>query len=408
MQHSIDGNRLWARLMAMAEIGAIPENGSCRQSLSDEDEAGRTLFLKWCLSRGYKIRRDRIGNLFVRRAGSHPEAAPVLIGSHLDTQPTGGRFDGVLGVLAGLEVLETLDDRGVETTRSIELCVWTNEEGCRFQPAMMGSGVACGSLDLETALSARDISGITLAGEIARHGYDSHPVPRLDEADCYIELHIEQGPILEAAQKTIGVVTGGQGIRWYELSVLGEETHAGPVPMALRKDPVPMLTQIIQLVQAIGRINADARCTIGKICLSPGSINVVPGCADMTVDLRHPDEAGLDDMHRRLMDGLEMIRRAHGEVELQVRPIWHSPVIAFDQHLIEAVRTSASNRQLPFQRVTSGAGHDAFNLARRLPATMIFIPCRKGISHNPREYAEPYHVSAGANVLLDVVLGRAE
>lgn len=408
MQHSINGDRLWARLMAMAEIGAIPENGSCRQALSDEDEAGRVLFLDWCSSRDYRICKDRIGNLFIRRAGSNAQAAPVLIGSHLDTQPTGGRFDGVLGVLAGLEVLETLDDHGIWTERPIDLCVWTNEEGCRFQPAMMGSGVACGTLTLEKASAARDSAGVTLADEIIRHGYDCEPAPDLHEADCYVELHIEQGPVLEAAEKTIGVVTGGQGIRWYEVIVIGEETHAGPVPMALRKDPVPMLMDVIQLVQAIGRIDENARCTIGKIYLSPGSINVVPGRADMTVDLRHPDEAVLDGMHRRFMDGLEGVRRDHREIELHAQLIWRSAVIAFDETLIEAVRVSASSRNLPFQTIVSGAGHDAFNLARRLPTTMIFIPCRKGISHNSREYAEPKHVSAGANVLFDVVLERAE
>ena len=213
---------------------------------------------------------------------------------------------------------------------------------------------------------------------------------------------------LEAAGKTIGIVTGGQGIRWYEISILGEETHAGPVPMALRKDPVPMLMHVIQLVQAIGRIDDDARCTIGKISLSPGSINVVPGRADMTVDLRHPDEAVLGAMHRQLVEGLEAPPAEPAEVELRAQLTWHSPVIAFDETLIEAVRTSVSNRQLPFQPIVSGAGHDAFNLARRLPTTMIFIPCLKGISHNPREYAEPQHVTAGANVLFDVVLERAQ
>lgn len=407
MRSGIDGDRLWARLMAMAEVGATAEGGSCRQTLSDADEAGRALFLGWCQARGYGIRKDRIGNLFIRRDGLDPDAPPVLIGSHLDTQPTGGRFDGVLGVLAGLEVLETLDDAAVETARPIDLCVWTNEEGCRFQPAMMGSGVACGVLDLEKALSTCDAAGIVLADEIARHGYDRELAPGLPDADCYIELHIEQGPILEAEAKSIGIVTGGQGIRWYEISVYGEETHAGPVPMALRKDPVPVLMQVIELVQALGRIDEDARCTIGRIDLSPGAINVAPGRADMTVDLRHPDETVLDTMHRRLMDGLEALRQRHREVDLQGRLTWHSPVIAFDGDLIEAVRASARERQLTHRDIVSGAGHDAFNLARRLPTTMIFVPCREGISHNPREYASPCHVTAGANVLLDVTLMRS-
>ncbi|HEV7307834.1 Zn-dependent hydrolase [Ensifer sp.] len=403
MRSGINGDRLWARLMAMAEIGATPEGGSCRQTLSDADEAGRALFLDWCAARRYQRRRDRIGNLFLRRAGGDAEAAPVLIGSHLDTQPTGGRFDGVLGVLAGLEVLETLDELAVETDRPIDLCVWTNEEGCRFQPAMMGSGVACGVLDMETVLAARDHGGTMLADEIARHGYDGEPLPQLADAACYIELHIEQGPILEAEGKTIGVVTGGQGIRWYEISVVGEESHAGPVPMALRKDPVPVLMHLIGLVQAIGHIDEDARCTVGRIELSPGAINVVPGRADMTVDLRHPDAAVLETMHRRFIDGLETLRRGHPDIDLQGRQIWHSPVVAFDDTLVRLVRESAAARSLPFRDIVSGAGHDAFNLARRVPTTMIFVPCRDGISHNPREYATPADVTAGANVLLDVV-----
>lgn len=407
MRQAVDGERLWRRLMAMAEIGATAEGGSCRQSLSNADEAGRALFLAWCEARGYTIRKDRIGNLFIRRAGHDGNALPVLIGSHLDTQPTGGRFDGVLGVLAGLEVLETLDDAAVETERPIDLCVWTNEEGCRFQPAMMGSGVSCGVLELEMALSARDGAGITLADELVRHGYDREAQPSLSDADCYIELHIEQGPILEAEEKTIGVVTGGQGIRWYEISVRGEETHAGPVPMALRKDPVPVLMHVIGLVQAIGRTDEDARCTIGRIDLSPGAINVVPGRADMTVDLRHPNEAVLDRMHRLLMDGLEALRQSHTETDIDGRLTWHSPVVTFDGALIEAVRTSARDRQLMHRDIVSGAGHDAFNLARRVPTTMIFVPCLEGVSHNPREYASPFDVTAGANVLFDVVLARS-
>ncbi|MEI2301744.1 Zn-dependent hydrolase [Ensifer sp. MJa1] len=407
MRYGIDGDRLWARLMAIAQIGATPEGGSCRQALSDPDEAGRALFLDWCGARGYQLRKDRIGNLFLRRAGREAEASPVLIGSHLDTQPTGGRFDGVLGVLAGLEVLETLDDNAVETDRPIELCVWTNEEGCRFQPAMMGSGVACGVLEMETVLAARDHAGTTLAEEIARHGYDQEPGPSLAEAACYIELHIEQGPILEAAGKTIGVVTGGQGIRWYEISIIGEETHAGPVPMALRKDPVPVLMHVIGLVQAIGRTDEAARCTIGRIDLSPGAINVVPGQVAMTVDLRHPDEAVLDAMHRRLVEGLDVLRQRHPDIDLQGRMTWHSPVVTFDRGLIETVRASVRDRGLTFTDIVSGAGHDAFNLARRVPTTMIFVPCRDGISHNPREYAAPSDVAAGANVLLDLTLARS-
>lgn len=407
MQHRIDGERLWARLLAMAQIGPIPEDGSCRLTLSDEDEAGRALLVSWCAARGFALRRDAIGNLFFRRQGRDADASPVLVGSHLDTQPTGGRFDGVLGVLAGLEVLETLADLGLETERSVDLCVWTNEEGSRFQPAMMGSGVACGILPLEQALAASDADGVRVADELVRHGYDREPAPDVGLADCYLELHIEQGPILENIGKTIGVVTGGQGIRWYEIALHGEETHAGPVPMALRKDPVPLLARMIDLVHAIGGRDPQARCTIGQVRTHPGSINVVPGRIEMTVDLRHPDEAELDAMHDALMRGCRDLACTHPAIGLDVQPRWHSPVVRFDPSLAKLVRSSAERMGVAAHDMVSGAGHDAFHLARQVPTVMIFVPCRDGVSHNPREYASPQHVAAGANVLLSVVLERA-
>ncbi|OCP37664.1 Zn-dependent hydrolase [Ensifer sp. LC163] len=407
MQHRIDGERLWARLLAMAQIGPIPGDGSCRLTLSDDDEAGRALLISWCAARGFALRRDAIGNLFFRRQGRDADALPVLVGSHLDTQPTGGRFDGVLGVLAGLEVLETLADLDLETERPVDLCVWTNEEGSRFQPAMMGSGVACGILPFEQALAACDAGGVRVADELVRHGYEREPVPDIGLADCYVELHIEQGPILENSGKTIGVVTGGQGIRWYEISLHGEETHAGPVPMALRKDPVPMLARLIDLVHDIGGRDPQARCTIGQVRALPGSINVVPGRIEMTVDLRHPDEIELEAMHHALMRGCSDLSRNYPAIRLDVAPRWHSPVVRFDANLANLVRSCAERLGFAAHDMVSGAGHDAFHLARRMPTVMIFVPCRDGISHNPREYASPQAVAAGADVLLSVVLDRA-
>lgn len=402
---AVDGARLWARLMAMARIGAIPGDGSCRLALSDADEAGRTLFRSWCAARGYPVTHDRIGNLFVRRAGQDDTAAPVVMGSHLDTQPTGGRFDGILGVLAGLEILETLDDAGLSTRRPVEVAVWTNEEGARFRPAMMGSGVHCGLSDLAATLAIADRHGITAGAELARHGYRDGAEPGRHPIAVYVELHIEQGPILEAAGKTIGIVTGGQAIRWYQVTLTGAETHAGPVPMALRRDPVPVLARVLDLVAAVGATDTDARATVGVIGAEPGSINVVPGRITLTVDLRHPDDAQLDRMHATFMDGIAGLSGA--KVRVQAENTWHSPMVRFDPDLVARVRASAATRGYPAAGIISGAGHDAFHLSRIVPTTMVFVPCRDGISHNPAEYAAPDHVAAGANVLLDVVRGLA-
>lgn len=402
---SVNAARLWSRLMEMAEIGVIPDDGSCRLTLTPEDEAGRRLFLGWCDTRGFAISHDRIGNLFVRRAGRDAGAAPIVMGSHLDTQPTGGRFDGILGVLAGLEILETLSDAGVVTDHPVEVAVWTNEEGARFRPAMMGSGVHCGRHSLADIYAITDKDGITVGEEVARHGYLDGAEPGQHPIGAYVELHIEQGPILEADGKVIGIVTGGQAIRWYNITLTGEETHAGPAPMALRRDPVPVLARVLDLVQAAGATDDPARATVGIIATEPGSINVVPGRITLTVDLRHPDEAMLDRMHAAFLQGITNLPGT--KVGVKAENTWHSPMVRFDPDLVERVRTSAAARRFPAQEIVSGAGHDAFHLARVAPTTMIFVPCRGGISHNPREYATPDHVGAGANVLLDVVMGLA-
>lgn len=402
---SVDAARLWSRLMGLAQIGAIANEGSCRLTLSDDDMTARKLFCSWCVRRGYSVIHDRIGNLFVRRAGVDESALPVVMGSHLDTQPTGGRFDGVLGVLAGLEVLETLDDAGIFTQRPVEVAVWTNEEGARFRPAMMGSGVHCGVHTLAETYAIADKDGITVGDEIVRHDYANGSVPGAHSIGEYIELHIEQGPILEKNGNTIGVVTGGQAIRWYHVTISGEETHAGPVPMALRRDPVPVLARVLDLVAAAGAQDDRARATVGVIGTEPGSINVVPGSIKLTVDLRHPDEAVFDRMHAQFLGGIEKLSTA--KVAVQAENTWHSPSVIFDTELVSLVRRSAAKRNLTAQDIVSGAGHDAFHLARIAPTTMIFVPCRNGISHNPLEYASPEHVKAGANVLLDVVMELA-
>ena len=400
---SVDAARLWSRLMEMARIGAIPDDGSCRLTLSPADEEGRALFRGWCAARGFSLIHDRIGNLFVRREGRDSATAPVVMGSHLDTQPTGGRFDGILGVLAGLEVLEVLADADIVTDRPVEVAVWTNEEGARFCPAMMGSGVHCGVHSLSDTYAITDKDGISVGAEIARHGYLDGAEPGRHPIGAYVELHIEQGPLLEANDKVIGIVTGGQAIRWYQVTLDGEETHAGPVPMALRRDPVPVLARVIDLVQAAGATDDCARATVGVIATEPGSVNVVPGRISLTVDLRHPDEAQLERMHQKFLRGIAAL--SGDSVEVRAENTWVSPMVRFDPGLVARVRASAAARDYPAQEIVSGAGHDAFHLARIVPTTMIFVPCRGGISHNPREYATPGHVAAGANVLLDVVLG---
>ena len=406
-EYSVDGARLWSRLKDLAKIGASENGGSHRLALSQDDEDGRELFLAWCGNRNFTAVFDKIGNLFARRAGRNPAAPPVVIGSHLDTQPNGGRFDGVLGVLAGLEVLETLEDFAIATEAPVEIAVWTNEEGARFQPAMMGSGVHCGVHSLAETLAVTDASGISVAQELERFGYAGGIEPGSRAMGSYLELHIEQGPILEQEDKTIGVVTGGQAIRWYSLALSGEETHAGPMPMAMRRDPVRHLAAVTQLVYQIGLADPDARATVGVIETRPGSINVMPGQVRLSVDLRHPDEAALQRMHDALSEGIARLDKTADGVGISLKQIWHSPVVAFDPQLTGAVQASAAARGYAARDMVSGAGHDAFHLAKVVPATMIFVPCRGGISHNEQEYTAPEHVQAGANVLLDLALQMA-
>ena len=401
---SINSERLWRRLMAMAEIGATPGGGSHRLTLTDEDEAGRQLFLGWCAERGYDVQYDQVGNLFVRRAGGSRNAQPLAIGSHLDTQPRGGRFDGILGVLAALEVLETLDDNGIETDMPVDIVVWTNEEGSRFQPAMMGSGVHCGVHSLEAVRSTLDDKGLSVGAELDRLVYSQGLIPGARSIGQYLELHIEQGPVLEDAGTVIGAVTGGQAIRWYELSLQGQETHAGPVPMTQRRDPMPALARVIELVYQVGLQDEAARATIGVLNAQPGSINVMPGRIDLTVDLRHPIETRLKEMDAAFRAGLDDLQAAERKIVISLEEIWHSPVVLFDHTLTEAVRQSATGRGLPVQDVISGAGHDAFHMARAVPSALVFVPCRGGLSHNEAEYTSPEHATAGANVLLDVAL----
>jgi N-carbamoyl-L-amino-acid hydrolase len=402
----INGDRLWASLMAMAEIGATARGGSCRLALSEEDKAGRELFAHWCREAGLTLSVDRIGNLFARRAGTDPHAAPVMMGSHLDTQPEGGRFDGVYGVLAGLEVIRRLDDLGIQTHKPLEIAVWTNEEGARFTPAMLGSAVFTGSLALEKGLASSDADGVSVAQALAITGYNGER-PLGGAVDAYFEAHIEQGPILEDNGKSIGVVTGGQAIRWLDVRVEGMAAHAGTTPMKLRKDALYGAAQMIQALEGLATDFApEGLTTVGELSIAKSSRNTIPGLVNFTVDLRHHRDSAIDEMEQQVRQRLADIASRRG-LSVSVEPHWISPATPFDGECVAAVQQAVDGLGYAQQRIVSGAGHDAIHLARFCPTAMIFIPCVGGLSHNEAEDALPDDVRQGTDVLLNAVLTRA-
>ena len=404
---TINGARLWDSLMAMAQIGATPKGGVCRLALTDLDRQGRDLFVAWAKEAGCTIAVDRMGNVFARRAGRDDTLAPVVTGSHADSQPTGGKFDGIYGVLGGLEVIRTLNDHRIETERPIEVVIWTNEEGSRFAPAMVSSGVFAGVFSLDYGLSRRDVDGKTLGEELARIGYAGE-LPVGKPIHAAFELHIEQGPILEAEGKTIGVVHAAQGQRWYEVVLTGQESHAGPTPMPRRRDALLGAARVIDLVNRIGHAHAPYACaTVGMIQCHPNSRNVIPGRVFFTVDFRHPDDAVLAQMDAELRAGVAKIVE-DTRVELtSLEQIFYYRPVAFDAACVASVRAAAERFGYSHRDIVSGAGHDACYLAQVAPTAMIFVPCIGGISHNEIEDATPAWIEAGANVLLHAMLGRA-
>lgn len=402
----VNGERLWASLMEMAKVGATEKGGSCRLALTDLDREGRDLFVRWCKEAGCSIQIDKMGNIFARRPGRNASLPPVVTGSHLDTQPTGGRFDGVYGVLAGLEVIRSLNDLNYETEHPVEVVVWTNEEGSRFAPAMVASGVFAGVFDLEYGLSRQDPEGKTIGEELERIGYAGDAEVG-KPVHAYFEAHIEQGPILEAEEKTIGVVTDAQGLRWYEVTVTGQESHAGPTPMDRRRDALVGAARMVELVNRIGLEQAPHACaTVGMLEVYPNSRNVIPGRVAFTIDLRHPDEEILEAMERKLYEGIKEIA-AGSALEAEAERIFSYAPIHFDEECIEIVRKVTQQLGYSHRDMISGAGHDACYLSRVAPTSMIFIPCVGGISHNEIEDAKPEWVTAGANVLLGAVLAKA-
>jgi N-carbamoyl-L-amino-acid hydrolase len=394
--------------MEMARIGATEKGGVCRLTLTELDKQGRDLFARWCRDAGCTVSVDKMGNMFARRPGRDQSLPPVGTGSHLDTQPTGGKFDGVYGVLAGLEVLRTLQDHEVETEAPIEVSVWTNEEGARFTPAMVGSGVYAGEFDLEESWAQCDGDGVSLGEALDIIGYKGEQTPGSHRFGAFFEAHIEQGPVLETAGKTIGIVTAVQGMRWYDVTLTGDEVHAGPTPMDRRHDPIVALAELLPRVYRLALDRApNGRATVANFHTEPESRNTVPGVCRFSVDLRHPDGDELEAMDAGLKAAAAQVAEAHG-LGHSVADVWNSPPIAFDAGCVDAVRKGAGIMNYSAMEVVSGAGHDAVYISRTAPTGMIFIPCEDGISHNESENATAGDCAAGANVLLHAMLDHAK
>ncbi|MCC8430010.1 Zn-dependent hydrolase [Reyranella aquatilis] len=402
---AIREDRLWQRHADMAKLGGTPKGGVNRQALSPEDAAARNLLGSWARARGFSTFTDAIGNLFVRREGSEPDARPVMSGSHMDSQPTGGRFDGMYGVLAAFEALEALEDAGVKTKRPVVAVAWTNEEGSRFQPGAMGSAVFAGHNDLEKMLQVKDWKGVVLKDALAET-LKAAPAPMREgppgfPLDGYVETHIEQGPRLENEGRTIGVVTAIQGSRRYIVTTEGEEAHAGTTPRAARKDAFAAAVRIAQaMYEATTDTDDTLRFTIGRVEVAPGSPNTVPGRTTFTIDMRHPDDSVLDAHEKKLK---EIVATRAAPCPAGIERVVAVPPTNFDPMVVDLVRTKTRALGLSNMDMPSGAGHDAMHIAHLCPAGMIFVPCERGISHNEIENATPQDLAAGARVLVEVL-----
>jgi len=402
----VDGARLWQSLMDLAKIGATPKGGVRRLALTDLDRQGRDLVVNWLRGAGTSVEIDGAGNIFAVRRGRE-DVAPVLTGSHVDTQPSGGKFDGNYGVLAGVEVLRTLNDAGVTTNKPVGVAIWTNEEGTRFIPTMGGSGAFAHVFTLDYLLSQRDVDGISFGDALRKIGYAGSAPVGARSVDAYFEAHIEQGPILEAESRVIGVVTGALGQRWYDCVWTGQDAHAGPTPMETRHDAMRGAARMVEAVNAIAQRHApDGRGTVGFMQVRPNSRNVIPGEVSMSVDFRHPDDEALATMDRELRDAAAAIARDL-RLECELKQVVAFPASHFNVDCIDSVQRATEMLGYTNRRIVSGAAHDAVYLSRVAPTSMIFVPCKDGISHNEIEDAQPEHLEAGANVLLHAVLARA-
>lgn len=404
---SIDARRLIARIRKLGEVGAMPGGGVCRLALTDADKAGRDLFVSWLEELGMSVHIDVIGNIWGVREGAE-DGPPVMMGSHIDSVATGGLYDGAAGVLSGLEVIAALNDAGVRTRKPLAVAAFTNEEGARFAPDMMGSGVHQGSLDLDEMLATRATDGEGVVGEeLARIGYAGTIAPRSVTPAAYLELHVEQGPVLEREGIRIGAVTGVQGISWTEFTVEGQSNHAGTTPMAMRHDAGTVAARIaLEARQIADDLGSPQVATVGVFELSPGLVNVVPQGARLTVDLRNTSEEILAGAEARLMKVAQAAAEAEG-CRLSSRKLARFAPVAFDEAIVERVERAARDRQLSVRRMPSGAGHDAQMFAPNCPTAMVFVPSAGGLSHNINEHTEEADLAAGAQILLDVVLDLA-
>ena len=391
----IDGKRLWDTLMGFAEIGATPKGGVRRLTLTAEDRRARDRLAAECRQLGLTVRIDAIGNMFARRAGRDPSRPPVLFGSHLDSQPSGGKFDGALGVLAGLEVMRSLNDLDIVTEAPLELINWTDEEGSRFGHSLMGSGVWAGVFGLEKTYALTDTDGLSVASALDGISYRGpHPAAPF-QADAYFELHIEQGPILEREARQIGIVTGAQAQIWYDAKTTGQDSHAGTTPPAARRDALVAAARIVDLVDRTMRARGeDGRGTVGQLLVSPNSRNVVPGEVRFSVEFRHPSDAEVDRLHAEFPPAAHAIADACG-VKLELATLFRIPAQPFDPSCIALVRQGAATLGYSTREIVSGAGHDAVYVARHVPTAMIFTPCKDGLSHNEAESIEPGEAEAG-------------
>jgi N-carbamoyl-L-amino-acid hydrolase len=404
----INPDRLWDSIHEIAEIGPGVAGGNNRQTLTDDDQKGRELFQRWCVGAGLSMGVDQMGTMFMRREGTDPTLDPVFVGSHLDTQPTGGGYDGVLGVLSGLEIIRTLNDLGIKTRRPIVVVNWTNEEGARFAPAMMASGVFAGQFSLDYAYGRKDMDGKSFGDELRRIGWVGDEKVGARKFHSYFEYHIEQGPILEAENKQIGVVTHGQGLWWLEFTLTGKEAHTGSTPMNMRVNAGLAMARIFETVQAVAMENQPGAVGgVGQVKFSPNSRNVLPGTVVFTVDIRSPEQAKLDRMRARIEAEAPKICEPLG-VKCAVEPVGHFDPVTFDPELVGRVRASAEKLGYSHMNIISGAGHDACWTNRVAPSTMIMCPCVDGLSHNEAEDISKDWASAGADVLFHAVVESAE
>ncbi len=403
----IDSARLWGDIHETAKFGATPKGGVKRLTLGPEDKQVRDWFRTACEAAGCEVSVDALGTMFAIRPGRDMSKPPIGIGSHLDTQPTGGKYDGILGTLAALEVVRAMNDAGIETEYPVCVCNWTNEEGSRYAPAMMASAAYAGDYTTDDILGRKDADGITVAQALDTIGYRGTDAVGQQKFSAFVELHIEQGPLLEAENKTIGVVDRGQGIMWYDGTIAGFASHAGTTPMPLRKDALAAFSEVVLAVEKIARdLGPNAVGTIGEIKIDNPSRNVIPGDLAFTVDIRSSESATLDKLHDALQRAVaEIIARRN--VKITIEQIWRKEPTVFDTKLVDAVETATKEMGYSHRRITSGAGHDACNLAAVVPAAMIFVPCKDGVSHNELEDATQADCTAGANVLLHTVLSLA-